>query len=360
MSRVFRVYPKPLQRLKLSLFEKVILANSLVLICEALAGLWVTSHNLEAHHYLIDTSFIVIATLLGLLINVALLRASFRPLFGLLHTIRRVSAGNTHTRAKVTSADTEIGELAQAFNSMLDRLEQARREQAMLILQAQEEERRRLALELHDESSQNLSALLIHTEILSQSLQAIPESMFIQPIYEQLLKGLQQLNRLTQKTLDNLRILAQQLRPSVLDDLGLHSALRWLAEDSRERLQLPVEVHLERIEETVRNQKRASHYETTLFRIAQESLTNAARYAHAEHAWLSLKRDLHSIRLQVRDDGCGFDPFQRHAGLGIAGMRERAALLEGEVTIVSQPGEGTTVEACLPLSTIHTESVVHA
>src|SRR5437762_5893645 len=110
MSRVFHVYAKPLQRLKLSLFEKVILANSVMLICEALVGLWVTSHNLEAHHYLIDTSFIVFATLLGLLMNVALIRASFRPLFGLMHTIRKVSAGNTHTRAKVTSANTEIGE----------------------------------------------------------------------------------------------------------------------------------------------------------------------------------------------------------------------------------------------------------
>ena len=128
MSRVFHVYAKPLQRLKLSLFEKVILANSLMLICVALVGLWVTSHNLEAHHYLIDTSFIVLATLLGLLVNVALIRASFRPLFGLMHTIRKVSAGDTHTRVQVTSMDTEIGELAQAFNSMLDRLEVARQE----------------------------------------------------------------------------------------------------------------------------------------------------------------------------------------------------------------------------------------
>src|SRR5437660_7880432 len=230
MSRVFHVYAKPLQRLKLSLFEKVILANSLMLICEALVGLWVTSHNLEAHHYLIDTSFIVFATLLGLLMNVALIRASFHPLFGLTHTIRKVSAGNTHTRAKVTSADTEIGELAQAFNGMLDRLEQARRDQAILILQAQEEERRRLAFELHDESSQNLSALLIHTEILSQSLLAIPDQITIQPIYQQLREGLQVLNRLTQKTLYNIRILPQHLRPSALADLAVHTAVRSVAE----------------------------------------------------------------------------------------------------------------------------------
>jgi two-component system sensor histidine kinase UhpB len=351
---------KPLERLKLSLFEKVILANSLILISEALAGLWITSHSLEAHHYLIDTSFIVIATLIGLLVNITLIRASFRPLFGLLHTIRKVSAGNSHTRAKVTTADTEIGELAQAFNSMLDRLEQARREQSMLILQAQEEERRRLALELHDESSQNLSALLIHTEILSQSLQVIPESMTTEPLFEQLRQGLQQLNRLTRKTLDNIRTLAQQLRPSVLDDLGLQSALRWLAEDSCERLQLPVEVQLEPVEDTIHTQKHAALYETTLFRIAQESLTNTARHAHAQSAWISLKQDQNSIRLRIRDDGNGFDLLQKHAGLGIAGMRERATLLEGTLTIISQPGQGTNVEVCLPLSTSCVEDAEHA
>src|SRR5947209_8756558 len=241
MSRVFHVYTKPLERLKLSLFEKVILANSVMLICEASVGLWITSHNPEVHHYLIDTSFIVLATLFGLLVNVALIRASFRPLFGLMYTIRKVSAGDTHTRAQVTVTDTEIGELAQAFNSMLDRLEQARKDQEILILQAQEEERRRLALELHDETSQNLSALLIHTEILHQSLQGLPDEISAQVICKQLREGLQVLSHLTQKTLDSIRILAQQLRPSVLDDLGLYSALRWLVEDSRERLHLAVE-----------------------------------------------------------------------------------------------------------------------
>jgi signal transduction histidine kinase len=287
MSKVFHVDAKPFDRLKLSLFEKVILANSMILIFVALVGLWITSHNLEAHHYLIDTSFIVLATLLGLLVNVALIRASFRPLFGLMQTIRKVSAGDTHIRAQVISTDSEIGELAQAFNNMLDRIEQARRDQAMLILQAQEEERRRLALELH-------------------------------------------------------------------------SALRWLAEDSRERLQMPVEVHLEHAEDIIRTQKQGALYETTLFRIAQESLTNAARYAHPQCVWLSLTQSQQAICLQVRDDGIGFDPSQKFAGLGIAGMRERASLLEGSLTIVSRPGHGTTVEVFLPLSTSSIKDSEHA
>ena len=109
MSRVARFCTAQIKRWRLSLFEKVILANSLMLIGEALAGLWVTSHSLEAHHYLIDTSFIVAATLLTLAINVILLRASFRPLFNLLSTIRAISAGKTQARAKVTISDSEIG-----------------------------------------------------------------------------------------------------------------------------------------------------------------------------------------------------------------------------------------------------------
>lgn len=353
MSSITHFFVSQLKRWRLSLFEKVILANSIILIGEALAGLWVTSHNLESHHYLIDTGFIVLAILLGLLINVLLLRASFRPLFDLLQTIRTVSAGKTNARARATPTDSEIGELAQAFNSMLDRLEAARREQTMLILQAQEEERRRIALELHDESSQNLTALLVHTEVLNQTLQAIPNTAITKDARKQLSAEIHQLAQLAQYTLENIRILAQQLRPSVLDDLGLSAAFRWLAEDGRKRLHLLVDLHLDGIEDTSRSDiHQPALYETTLFRIAQESLTNAARHAHAQHVTISLSQDQKNMYLKVSDDGCGFDTSQSHTGLGIIGMRERAALLGGKITISSRPGQGATVEAALPLSAI--------
>ncbi|HEX6477642.1 MAG TPA: sensor histidine kinase [Ktedonobacteraceae bacterium] len=359
MSQVARFCTAQIKRWRLSLFEKVILANSLMLIGEALVGLWVTSHSLEAHHYLIDTSFIVAATLLTLAINVILLRASFRPLFNLLWTIRAISAGKTQARANVTISDSEIAELAQAFNGMLDQLEATRREQAMLILQAQEEERRRLSLELHDESSQTLTALLIHVEILNQSLQALPAAAIAEDAREQLGAGLNNLTRLSQDTLENIRTLAQQLRPGVLDDLGLHAAFRWLAEDSRQRLQLPVELHLENVENILKESDCSALYETTLFRIAQESLTNVARHAHAQHISISLTHEQQHICLQISDDGCGFDSSQRHAGLGIAGMRERAALLDGNITVRTLPGQGTTVEVILPLPMIPAKEVVH-
>ncbi|MBV9229592.1 MAG: HAMP domain-containing protein, partial [Chloroflexi bacterium] len=317
MNRILQLCTTLPQRWHLSLFEKVILVNSFMLIGEAVAGLWVTSHNLEAHHYLIDTGFIVLATLLTLLINILLLRASFRPLFSLLATIREVSAGQTNARA-ATSSDSEIGELARAFNSMLDRLEAARLEQTRLILQAQEEERRRIALELHDETGQNLTALLIHTEVLNQSLQAFPSATVAEDARKHLSGGLQQLTRLTQQTLENIRVLAQQLRPSVLDDLGLLAAFRWLVEDSQQRLHLELGLHVDSIHNAAHDLPPA--YETTLFRIAQESLTNIVRHAHTRSATIWLGQDEQHISLRIHDDGCGYDATQHHAGSGILGM----------------------------------------
>jgi len=336
-----------LQSLHLSLFEKVILVNSLLLIGEAIAGLGVTSHNVESHHYLIDTSFIVVATLITLLINILFLRATFRPLFYLLATIRKVSAGNILARATTISTDSEVGELAQAFNSMLDRLEAARQEQTRLILQAQEEERRHIALKLHDETGQNLTALLVHAEVLNQSFQLLPASAIDPETRQQLVHGLQQLTTLTQHTLEAIRILAQQLRPSVLDDLGLLAAFRWLVEDSQQRLHLVVTLHIEGNEQVF--SLLPPIYATTLFRIAQESLTNIVRHAHTRKATIMLTQDTQHIYLQVRDHGSGYDIIQQYTGSGIIGMRERATLLKGTLTIASQPDQGTTVQVALPL-----------
>jgi two-component system, NarL family, sensor histidine kinase UhpB len=293
---------------------------------------------------------------LSLCTNVLLLRASFRPLFSLLATIRAISAGKTGIRATNLPTDTEIGELAQAFNRMLDRLEQTSREQALLIVQAQEEERRRVALELHDESSQNLTALLVHAEILQQSFQVVSNASLTPEAREQLRSGFQQLTRLTQHTLESLRTLALQLRPAILDDLGLHAALRWLAEDCRERLHISVDLRLEDPPTTVHHSAYPPLSETTLFRVAQESLTNIARHAQATHISIEMTQEEKRVFLRIHDNGQGYEPSQRRPGLGINGMQERVSLLGGTLSLTSEPGKGTTVEATLPLSAPVTRS----
>jgi two-component system sensor histidine kinase UhpB len=353
MSRVNQMRTISFQRFQLSLFEKVILVNSLLIIGGALACLWVTSSNVESRHYLIDTSFIVAITVISLVTNVLLMRASFRPMFSLLRTIRAVSAGQTDARASATPFDSEMSELASAFNTMLDRLETMRREQAMLILQAHEEERQRIALELHDQSSQELTALLVHIEVLSQALRATPDTATVQQLRDQLSVGLASLTNLAQKTLESLRVLALQLRPSVLDDLGLCAAFRWLAEDGRQRLKLAVDLQMDEEGYSYLERHTPDLYETVLFRIAQESLTNAARHGHAQRVSISLRQEQEIIRLRVHDDGCGYDTSKPRIGLGILGMRERAAAVGGTLMITSHPGHGTVVEAILPRAEEH-------
>lgn len=334
---------------RLSLFERVILLNAVMLACEALAGLWVTSHGLENHHYLIDTAFLVGATLFSLGINILLLRAAFRPLFALLQTIRTIGAGHTHVRAPALAGGTEVSELARAFNGMLDRLEAARRAQALLILQAQEEERRRVALELHDESGQNLTALLVHTEILQQSLQALPATSLSAEAREQVRAGLLQLTRLTQRTLESIHALSWQLRPAVLDDLGLSAALRWLAEDCRERLRIDVDLHLAAQAGDEAAARYTPLYETALFRVAQESLTNVARHAQATRVTIAFCEDAGQLVLRIHDNGRGYQAARRPEGLGIRGMRERVRLLGGTLRLAAEAGGGTTLEVVLPL-----------
>jgi two-component system sensor histidine kinase UhpB len=335
-----------LRRWRLSLFEKVILTNSLLLLAEAIAALWVTSHALEAHHFLIDTAFLVAATLLSIAINAFLLRASFRPLFRLLEVIRRISAGQTEARAEPAATDSEVGQLAAAFNAMLDRLEELRHQQSALILQAREEELRRVSRELHDESGQNLTAVLVYCEILMRTVESLPDRVIAGETRQQLVTNCQQLCELAQRTLDAIRQLSQRLRPPVLDDLGLVAALRWLVEDSRQRFCLPVELT---IEEQPLWQCLPPLYETTLFRIAQEALTNVARHARASRAQLSLWLAPATIHLCIQDDGSGYDPRLRSNGMGLVSMRERAALLGGRLSIDARPGQGTRVEAILPL-----------
>jgi two-component system sensor histidine kinase UhpB len=163
---------------------------------------------------------------------------------------------------------------------------------------------------------------------------------------EQLRAGLQQLTQLTHGTLESIRTLALQLRPAVLDDLGLLAALRWLAEDCRERLHLSVDLQLAPLPAA----SLPPLYETTLFRVAQESLTNVARHAHASAVMIELASTATQVTLRIQDNGQGYAAAPRSAGLGVRGMRERLELLNGSLELRTEPGQGTTVLATLPLS----------
>jgi signal transduction histidine kinase len=194
------------------------------------------------------------------------------------------------------------------------------------LMVAQEEERRRIARELHDGVAQDLAGLAIGLAALERS----PSSSDV--------AGLRCLAR---STADDIRELILDLRPRVLDDLGLGAALRWLVQERHPRLDVDIDVELER--------DFPPAVETAVFRIVQEALTNVVRHAAATRTRVRAWTAGGEVRALVQDDGRGFDPQARTCGVGIVGMRERAEQLSGRFEVVSKSGAGTLVEVALPL-----------
>jgi signal transduction histidine kinase len=201
------------------------------------------------------------------------------------------------------------------------------------VVQAQELERTRLARELHDETGQALTSILLGLKPLEDL------------VYADARPAVAAVRALVVSTLQDVRRLAVELRPSALDDLGLVPALRRLAQTVGETgLQVDLEAHIgdERLPEPV---------ETTLYRIVQEAVTNVAKHAGAEHLSITLMRKNGSVVAIVEDDGKGFDPASTGTdGLGLVGMRERLALVGGTLRIEAAAGAGTTIAAEVPLT----------
>jgi signal transduction histidine kinase len=200
------------------------------------------------------------------------------------------------------------------------------------VLEVQELERRRVAIELHDELGQALTAIKINLQLGEKFKDQAPPDLYAENL------------RIVEEALQQVRSLAMALRPSMLDDLGLAPALKWMAEQSATRGGFEVKFHQERTLGRL-----APDIETACFRIVQEALTNITRHAHARQVDISLRRDSSDVLLQVSDDGVGFDTGAMHeratngASLGVLGMQERATLLGGQLDISSQPGKGSTV-----------------
>ncbi len=239
-------------------------------------------------------------------------------------------------------------------------LEAARRREAeltdyaALITRAQEDERRRLSRELHDDTAQALIAL-------SRGLDALASRQVEPPLSSYDVRFTEDLSELTKRTLDSVRRACQDLRPSVLDDLGLCAALESLAHSESNRgPECTFHQHGESF-------PCAPWMEVTIYRIAQESLANARQHAKATKTTLDIHYSANSIELRVTDNGEGFDPqavlrassaklpdgTEPRSGLGLLGMRERAALIRAHLSIASEPNSGTTVTLKVPLPPSH-------
>jgi two-component system sensor histidine kinase UhpB len=261
--------------------------------------------------------------------NLLLLRPAFRPLGELAETMRRHDPLSPGERARLVGGP-HIVVIARAFNDMLDRLELERRESARYALMAQEQERLRIARELHDEVGQTLTGVMLQIEGLAL---AIPDELRAQ---------LDELRETARHGTEEVRRIARQLRPEALEELGLPSALSALARAFSEHARIPVERRVQ--PELPLSQEQ----ELVVYRVAQEALTNIARHAGATKVVLELQCvDEHTV-LRVRDDGRGVSPESLLSSNGIRGMRERAMLIGANLAIASPPGGGTEVRLTIP------------
>ncbi len=196
------------------------------------------------------------------------------------------------------------------------------------VVAAQELERRRLARELHDETGQALTSILLGLKPLEEG----PASEAVAEVRELVVSALQDVRRL-----------AVELRPAVLDDFGLVPALERLTASFGEQTGLNVTFH-----STIGDERLPGEVETALFRLVQESLTNVVKHSHANNVSILLTRKGSGVAVVVEDDGTGFDPGQSGDGIGLLGMRERLALLDGRLEVESAAGSGTTLVAEVP------------
>ncbi len=261
-------------------------------------------------------------------INVYLLSRRFEPLEHLVEEMESAdltSPGLARRRPEPAGPE-EVQRIHRAFREMLERLEAERRQGASTALQAQERERARIALDLHDEVNQSLTAVLLLIEALRRK--AGPE---LEP-------ELAETGAVASEAMEELLRIARQLRPTVLDDLGLEAALATLLDETAARTGIEgsfaSDADLEAVSEDVK---------LVAYRIAQEALSNAVQHGRPGRVDIRLEGTGGRLELRVTDDGRGFTPGDNGNGLGIAGMRERALLCGGAVDVDSAPGAGTRV-----------------
>ncbi len=290
---------------------------------------------------------LMLSVLVGVTVAYATTRSISRPLQQLTTVMHAITSGNTAQKVDITTRD-EFGLLGEAFNEMTDRIERAERLRtaglrlfATSMQRAQEEERARIARELHDDLCQRLTGTKYQVEVLHDQL--FPGNRRMANELEDVMTELD-------RSITEVRRISFNLRPSVLDDFGLVAALRLLGSEFHRAHGIPASIDV--AEDIGRDID--THNEIALYRIAQEALNNIAKHAGATRVRIHLSREDMLLRLQIQDDGRGFiqeDVAKKRGpghGLGLISMKERAELLGGHCDVTSTPGAGTLVTITIP------------
>jgi two-component system sensor histidine kinase UhpB len=319
---------------------KVLIANSLIIVIGAVAGTWLTRVLSQRSSPELIAIFALVGIILSVAVNYLILRAALSSLVILKGTMDKVYSGNLQARAaRAPIGDPTINRLSDTLNSMLDELSVSHKrleELSNKILTAQEEERRRVARELHDETSQALASLMIELTMLEKV------------DGEDRGKRVAELREYVSQILDGVRRLALELRPSTLDELGLIPALRAYIREYRNKFHIDVDFHV-----TGLRRRLPGHVEVALYRVVQEALTNVARHSEAALVTIAIRREHDLVVVAIEDDGRGFDVDEvmksKERGLGLFGMSERMSIIGGKLEINADSGQGTKIVAKYPL-----------
>ena len=322
--------------LRVPLLGKLAGANVLIALA-ALVGV-----AAEERLHMPGTAVSVLGIALGtsLVVNFVLVYVALRPLSDLETTAERVSAGDLAARVSPSMlADRDMARVGHTLNTLLERLttDRARmRRLAAQVISAQDEERARVARELHDSTAQMLAAVMLQLGVAARENESPALDARIATVRD-----------MVADALEEVRSLSHTMHPRVLDDLGLAAALEWLARQTRAQETFDVRVIADPDSSRI-----PAPVASVLYRVAQEALRNAARHAEARNVELRVRPDAKSATLEVTDDGRGFDvkrAEERRPGMGLFSMRERVSLVNGTLTVTSAPARGTRIVATIPL-----------
>lgn len=311
-----------------SLSGQIVAANLLLVVAALFAASAASSLDLKLDDQRLQFALLAMTGILALLLNILMLQRRLNPLDELIREIEAIDPSKPASLKAPEDPVEEVERLAAAFARLLERIEAERRRAGRLQLRAQEEERKRVARDLHDEVNQALTALLLRLEAVRRQA---PDP--------EVAAELAEIGSLISRAMSELLDLARGLRPTTLDDLGLKAALATLVEEVEREAGIAAgfeaEGELDGVPDDV---------QLVTYRVAQEAVTNVIQHADAGHLRVRLIGAADgAIELRVSDDGAGYAGGRSKERLGIAGMRERALLCGGELTVESEPGAGTRV-----------------
>ncbi len=334
--------------LRISLIKRLAIGNSAIIILGAIVGTLLTRHLTDqAADIWLILFFSAAGTFLSILLNLWIIKTALKPFYDLRAKVNKEQFGSGEIEPyHISLPDEDVYHVVEALNTLIKQLREQNRQLKAIseqAINAQEDERKRIAQSLHDDTGQALSSLIISIDRIN--------SQFTQDVNPEILNQLKSARTLAQSALSELRKIIYGLRPTLLDDLGLVPAIRWYARTILDEAGIRTSISA-----PVEDEKLPAQLTLTLFRISQEAINNILRHSKAQNASISIAQNNGEITLEIFDDGIGFNNQDvtkqavSQQQWGLLGIQERVELIRGKLEVVSIPGKGTRIIVNAPFN----------